>query len=572
MVPYFPFLVKKTLSILFFVITLSNILSAEVNSVVVNKNDFYNVNETIEHYIRLTDNTIQSDLDSAMYYAELAHSQLTNNTPDSIKLMVFNNLGDVYRERGNYSMSLENYLEALKVVNENKNPGAKKAMHLDNYAGIQINIGSVYIFLDSLNLALLHYDTAMNAIKSIAEIDPELNTEELKIKIYNNTAGIYLQLKEWDNALENYRRALEINTKLRNEGYRASLLNNIGVCYFQKQDYYAANDYFRQALIIRQEIGDNPGQAKSFNNLAKVQLNLKRYEKAREYSENSLSIANETNSLDAKANALKIIAEIYDSLRDYHNAYLFYQDYKRISDSINDAEKTTRIARLEMQYEFERQLKKFELEVNKLEHEKSKREFIYLLVAATILIIILILLSIVFILRNRISKAKLEKTKLELEHHTLNLEQHKLKIELETRNRELATNVMYLVKKNEIVTNIINKLKETKHNFKSDNQRFIQEIINELKNSQDNQLWEEFEVRFTQVHEDFYFKLNKLSPNLTPNEKKLCAFLKLNMSTKEIATITQQSANSITVARSRLRKKLQIEGEDINLVNFLMQL
>jgi DNA-binding CsgD family transcriptional regulator len=61
-------------------------------------------------------------------------------------------------------------------------------------------------------------------------------------------------------------------------------------------------------------------------------------------------------------------------------------------------------------------------------------------------------------------------------------------------------------------------------------------------------------------------------PDLTPNEKKICAFLRLNMSTKDIAAITHQSVHSLNVARTRLRKKLGIDGTDENLVNFLNRL
>jgi len=135
----------------------------------------------------------------------------------------------------------------------------------------------------------------------------------------------------------------------------------------------------------------------------------------------------------------------------------------------------------------------------------------------------------------------------------------------------LTTNVMYLLKKNELITNISEKLIRSKLDFKKENQMIVQEIINELKSSQDSDTWAEFEAHFTQVHTDFYKRLNETFPNLSANEKKLCAFLRLNMSTKDIAAITYQSINSITVARSRLRKKLNIEGEDVNLINFLSQ-
>ncbi|NLO49679.1 MAG: hypothetical protein GX103_00750, partial [Bacteroidales bacterium] len=81
-------------------------------------------------------------------------------------------------------------------------------------------------------------------------------------------------------------------------------------------------------------------------------------------------------------------------------------------------------------------------------------------------------------------------------------------------------------------------------------------------------VWTEFEVRCQQVHNDFYTKLNERFPNLSANEKRLSAFLRLNMSTKEISAITYQSPNSITVARSRLRKKLGLDTDE-NLISFL---
>ncbi len=126
------------------------------------------------------------------------------------------------------------------------------------------------------------------------------------------------------------------------------------------------------------------------------------------------------------------------------------------------------------------------------------------------------------------------------------------------------------MKKNEFISNIAERLLIHKTKFTKENQSSIRELIGELQRNAETQVWEEFEIRFQQVHNDFYENLNGKFPNLTPNERKLCAFLKLNMSTKEISAITFQTTNSITVARSRLRKKLGIDREE-NLVAFLNQ-
>jgi len=141
---------------------------------------------------------------------------------------------------------------------------------------------------------------------------------------------------------------------------------------------------------------------------------------------------------------------------------------------------------------------------------------------------------------------------------------------LDHTNKELTTYVMYLLKKNEFILTIIEKLKKARLDAKPENKKVMAELISELKSNTDTISWEEFEVRFQQVHTDFYSKLSKQFPDLSPNEIRLCAFFKLNMTSKEIAALTYQSLNSIKVARYRLRKKLELD-KDENLVSVLAQ-
>ena len=83
--------------------------------------------------------------------------------------------------------------------------------------------------------------------------------------------------------------------------------------------------------------------------------------------------------------------------------------------------------------------------------------------------------------------------------------------------------------------------------------------------------WKEFELRFGQVHKSFYQNLSKRFPDLSPNEKKICAFLRLNMTTKDIALMTYKSVNTINQARKRLRKKMNLPSS-VNLITFLSEL
>ncbi len=103
----------------------------------------------------------------------------------------------------------------------------------------------------------------------------------------------------------------------------------------------------------------------------------------------------------------------------------------------------------------------------------------------------------------------------------------------------------------------------------ADHQKLISTILGELKITQEDLVWDEFEMRFQQVHTGFYANLQKVCPTLTSNEKRLSAFLHLTMSSKEISNITGQTIRSIEMARIRLRKKLNLTNSTTSLSEFL---
>jgi len=196
----------------------------------------------------------------------------------------------------------------------------------------------------------------------------------------------------------------------------------------------------------------------------------------------------------------------------------------------------------------------------------------YIIIVITLCALIFLVTLLFFVVRNRQKRVYLEKKNLELERNNLVLENENLQQDLIIRNKELTTNVLNLVQKNEIIKNITDKLLAAKNTMLPENKDVVNRVVTELQQSTDEGMWQEFELRFQQVHSAFYEKLKKQFPDLTPNETKLCAFLRLNMTTKEIEAITKQSQRSIEVARSRLRKKLNITNTDANLVTFLAQL
>jgi CheY-like chemotaxis protein/DNA-binding CsgD family transcriptional regulator len=139
---------------------------------------------------------------------------------------------------------------------------------------------------------------------------------------------------------------------------------------------------------------------------------------------------------------------------------------------------------------------------------------------------------------------------------------------LENKKRELVSNALQLVQISETNAQLIEKLKDIAPYTNNHGKNLINLLMAEHSNTSNTIRWKEFETHFANVYEDFYKRLVQRHPELTPGERKLCAMLRLKLSTKEIATLTLQNPQTIDIARYRIRKKLQL-SQDINLVSYL---
>ena len=146
-----------------------------------------------------------------------------------------------------------------------------------------------------------------------------------------------------------------------------------------------------------------------------------------------------------------------------------------------------------------------------------------------------------------------------------------LENEINKKDKELAVNVMQLTQKDQLLDNLHEKVKKIIPETSGINKKDLNEILQNLNNHQKDSFWKEFDVYFEQMHNGFFSKLAEKYNTLTQSDKRLCAFLKVGMSSKEIATITQKNYKSIEVFRSRLRKKLRIDTNK-NLTDFLNEI
>ena len=161
----------------------------------------------------------------------------------------------------------------------------------------------------------------------------------------------------------------------------------------------------------------------------------------------------------------------------------------------------------------------------------------------------------------------LELKELENEQQIMKIKNEQLVQDVDKKNKELAVTNMNLIKKTELL-NIIKA--DLKNSTDSSTNRSIKSVISTInKNVKEENTWNIFKEAFDSADNNFLKKVKESHPNLTPNDLRLCAYLRLNLSSKEIAPLLNISVRSIEIKRYRLRKKMNLSHET-GLVEYLL--
>ncbi len=164
---------------------------------------------------------------------------------------------------------------------------------------------------------------------------------------------------------------------------------------------------------------------------------------------------------------------------------------------------------------------------------------------------------------NEEKENELKMKHLEAEQKIIKLQNEQLEKDMNSKNKELAASTMSLIKKNEFLTNIKDQLKESESSKVKSVIKTIDKDINEEYN------WNLFKDAFNNADKEFFKKIKSKHPDLTSNDLKLCAYLRLNLSSKEIAPLLNISVKSVEIKRYRLRKKMLLPRE-VNLVEYIL--
>lgn len=239
--------------------------------------------------------------------------------------------------------------------------------------------------------------------------------------------------------------------------------------------------------------------------------------------------------------------EAYDALMSFAETYTHQhntQNIVELSLLIND---------MELRHAEQEHLRKEQLHLQEIEHSKMVTRF-YILSVVVILIVGILIYS-----RYRLERKNRDLQRVQAEQE-LNYKNEIIKIQKLQQYQE-QNNIDKIVDELNAAINIADN-KE----MRAELRRVIRQLRSDVSGGGD---WAEVEKTLAGGNDVFYENLLREHPNLTKNERKLCLFIHMKMSTKEISNITNQSLGSINVARSRLRQKFGLTGDDKSLIVYL---
>ena len=508
----------------------------------------------------------EGNYDKAIIYYQKALNLAEKTDKKNIESECLNSLGKVYGLQGKYPQALDYFLK-YQSLTEGRND--KKI----NYTSLN-NIGCIY-------LSLLDFPKALVFFKKALLSATELDNKKQIATTYANIGCTYMRMRD-SRSLEYFQKTLILSQEINNYEITITTFLYMGELYLQQGKLTQAMEVLQKGIKLSEEKDIVKCMSELYYKVGEVYLTQKKYDLALNYTLKALDLANKSNQMNSKNDIHKQLSKIYAATNDFASAYFHQKRFFEVNDSVHNDKNTKRIAELEYKY-------KFEKEKHAIELKQQKKDTIQSAIMNSLLVVLLLLsLFAVYVYRSLQAKHRTnlilseQNDKIEnlnAEYRALNKEylvlNEQLKIsnaqinkELELNQKSLTAATLKIIQNAERDALTIQHLLQIEKHTDGDGKKDINALIAYYKRSSYNSNWEEFEILFEKVHGSFYKKIHTSFPTLTSNERKMCAFLKLNMSNKDIANITFQSEEALKKARLRLRQKLQID-RDINLSTFL---
>jgi tetratricopeptide (TPR) repeat protein len=419
-----------------------------------------------------------------------------------------------------YVDAIGDFLEAEKRMIAAKNP---------EYLGMIYNsLAGNFKDLDDMPSAKAYYGRAKKAFDGQGD-------KRAVVMVYNNLGAIYRKVNLLDSALYVYGEARKLLVTLNNSFLLAQNTLNMGNVYEQKGDLDQAEAAFLRCLELSESSKLQYGVLLSTLNLGNLYRLKKDFPRSKEWLNRALQLSNNMGLAREKGLVLERLSWLARDTNNFEEAYAQSVLAAAIQDSLASESVKKEVQALQEKFENENS----ENEVLSLK-TKNQQATLGLLAAG-----IGILLLVIFILYVLYRQKRLLAQKLLAES-----EREALSKAIQVKDMELTAQALQLLQ-------LKKRMEESAEDETSEEkkERFPARESFDL-------LQQEFEHRITATNEDFYQKLLGAYPDLKPSELKLCSYLRLNLSTKELAEILNKSARTIENTRFSIRKKMGLGPED----------
>ncbi len=507
--------------------------------------------DSINVYRKLSIQYMNKDLKISKKHVNRAIelSKTTNNKAKEANNYIL--LSNICGMEGNSMQRLSLLFDALKLAKELNDDKLKFK--------IFNNLGIVYANNQDFKKAEEYF------LKSFQLTSSTNSNDTIIAKQHNNLGAIYAEQEQFDKAIRHLNESIKISLRSKIYLQLNSSYSNLADLYHRQNKHSLSNQYYQQLLDNLKNLDNAADILDGYFSAAEFYLKEGNYSKAIENVDKALAVGTKVGLISRHAQLYEIYAQCYEKLNKLDSAIYYQKRIIHITDSINQVNLHKANEVIDVKYEIRKQSKTFQLTQTQLAIEKKTSQFTIILLSAFVLLAIILGFGIFFYQKNR-SKTSL----------TRNIElvegKESIQKELERRQSKIEVRDEQSNSEKEVFLSIIETLESRKNEIKQENLKLINSIIKDLKSGMENKAWEEFEVRFKETHNSFYDNLNAQFPNLTPNEKKLCAFLRQGLSSREITNLTGQSTHSIEVARTRLRKKMGLSNTKTNLNEFLQNI
>ena len=469
---------------------------------------------------------------------------------------VQNVLGVAYYHLSQYNVALEYFLDALKLTEKTGKPRY--------LANIYTNIGLVYHDQNDLDKALDYYEKALVYGEQAYDLRM-MGRVSNNIGIILNTKGLY------DGARIYYEQSLNYKSKVNDEIGASATQQNLAVVYKNLGNLGKANELLQQSRKTKEEAGDLMGLIQVFDTQIGIWISQKKFAEAMDLLKKSEEILEQINSKEPYINLFHRYKEYYYARGQYDISEQWQEKKDSIREVLFNETKSNQLATLQSVYELDKKETEIKLLQNERDNQALQRDIVLILLIGGVIVVIII--GVWFYQRQRQQKAMFAaQQKLhDAEIQNAQLRESELKRELEYKNRELTSYTINFVQKGQL----FEELKENIASLMNSSESDVAMKLNPLKkvvdsNYQIDKEWDDFKLRFEEVHAGFFEQLKAEYPELSNSDLRLCSLLRLNMTMKESAKILGISTDSVKTSRYRLRKKLNLDRDE-NLTDFIMR-